>query len=98
MMDRDTTTRTGVRAPGAERRELLEWRCFKRPASPTLIGDQGYWYEEHEGRKQTGKREGYAGSGLTGSRLRKAPLERPALEPYWGKPVSVKIDVASSVR
>jgi hypothetical protein len=65
---------------------LLEWRCFNRPTSPTPIGDQGFRNEEHEGRRQTKEREGYAGSGLTFTRRRKAPPERPALEPYWGKP------------
>ena len=39
MMDRDTITRTGARAPGVKRRELLEWWCStEQVASDTERG------------------------------------------------------------
>lgn len=33
-----------------------------------------------------GRTKGMPGAGLTGDRLGKAPSDRPALKPYWGKP------------
>ena len=40
----------------------------------------------HEGRRQTGRQQVYAGSRLKPLTFGKAPPDRPAFQPYWGKP------------
>jgi hypothetical protein len=40
----------------------------------------------HEGRMQTGHRTANAGSRLKPLIIGKAPLGKPAFQPYWGKP------------
>src|SRR4029453_19274508 len=42
--------------------------------------------EVHEGRRQTGRQQVYAGSRLKPLTFGKAPPDRPAFQPYWGKP------------
>src|SRR4051794_13371371 len=42
--------------------------------------------EVHEGRRQTGRQQVYAGSRLKPLTSGKAPPDRPAFQPYWGKP------------
>src|SRR3954447_24202727 len=42
--------------------------------------------EAHEGRRQTERQQGYAGSSLKPRTFGKAPPDRPAFQPYWGKP------------
>src|SRR5262250_1799966 len=78
MMDRDTKTRTGARAPGVRQQmPLARWGTSAprgRTQSRVLRGR-----EVHEGRMQTARREELADDG-------KALPDRPALKPYWGKP------------
>src|SRR3954463_11144136 len=40
----------------------------------------------HEGRRQTGRQQAHAGSRLKPLTFGKAPPDRPAFQPYWGKP------------
>src|SRR4051794_22722063 len=42
--------------------------------------------EVHEGRRQTGRQQAHAGSRLKPLTSGKAPPDRPAFQPYWGKP------------
>src|SRR4051812_41039757 len=42
--------------------------------------------EVHEGRRQTGRQQVYAGSRLKPLTFGKAPPDRPAFQPYWGNP------------
>src|SRR3954454_14625245 len=42
--------------------------------------------EVHEGRRQTGRQQAHAGSRLKPLTFGKAPPDRPAFQPYWGKP------------
>src|SRR3954463_12914200 len=42
--------------------------------------------EVHEGRRQTERQQVYAGSRLKPLTFGKAPPDRPAFQPYWGKP------------
>src|SRR5262245_22634261 len=53
---------------------------------PDTVRDNRFDYEAHEGRMQTGRRTVYAGSKLKPPRPGQAPLGKPALQPYWGKP------------
>jgi len=77
-MDRDTITRTGARAPGVERlsRSHGGVALSHEPRHRARI-IQGV--RRHEGRVQTKRREDQAPQG-------QAPFDKPALEPYWGKP------------
>ena len=79
MMDRDTITRTGARAPGVERQCRLHGGV---PRTASLDSERGYdvtGSEVHEGRTQTVRRDELVVDG-------KAPSDIPALKPYWGKP------------
>ena len=78
-MDWDNRTRTGAKAPGAEWQTPLERRCSGAPRSPAQNGESDEASGEHEGRRQTARRDGQAPNG-------KAPSDIPALKPYWGKP------------
>ena len=78
-MDRDRRTRTGARAPGVERQRPLAQRCSSAPRPPAQYGDSDEASGEHEGRRQTDRRDGHAPNG-------KALSDTPALKPYWGKP------------
>ena len=86
-MDRDTITRTGVRARGVERHRSLEWRClttWEADGSERRLNRR-----EPRARRTEANRNlvmGMPGAGLTGRDFGKALSERPALEPYWGKP------------
>jgi hypothetical protein len=58
MMDRDTITRTGARAPGVKRLGPLERWCISAPRPPD--SERGYdvtGSEVHEGRMQTARRD-----------------------------------------
>jgi len=71
MMDRDNITRTGARAPGVERLRRSHGGGIRRCATSTQSEDYGQLADTaKDGRKPQGK----------------APSDRPALEPYWGKP------------
>ena len=72
MMDRDSITRTGARAPGVERLGSLARRCLTRASSLT----QGREYTvKAVGTKDEGK-PGFSGKALS---------DIPALKPYRGK-------------
>ena len=85
-MDRDRTTRTGARAPGVERPASLARRCITESSSLTWIGAgcRATGCTKDGGTPCGGK--GMPGAGFTKPPYGKAPSERPALKPYWGKP------------
>jgi hypothetical protein len=78
-MDRDRITRTGARAPGVERLSPLARRCSSAQRAPAQYGANDKASGEHEGRRQTGRRDRFAPNG-------KAPSDIPAFKPYRGKP------------
>ena len=84
-MDRDRTTRTGARAPGVGRHVPLSWRRHTEPASSTLIEGLATAAEDANVGSKPERKQGMPGVGLTCECEGKAPTERPALEPYWGK-------------
>jgi len=86
MRDRDSITRTGARAPGVERQASLERRCITESSSLTLIGAccRATGCTKDGGKPCGGK--GMPGAGFTEPPYGKAPSDRPALKPYWGKP------------
>ena len=53
---------------------------------PDTVRDNRCDYEVHEERMQTRYRTAYAGSRLKPRTSGKAPLGKPAFQPYWGKP------------
>ena len=53
---------------------------------PDTVRDNRGDHEVHEGRMQTGHRTANAGSWLKPLIIGKAPLGKPAFQPYWGKP------------
>ena len=53
---------------------------------PDTVRDNRGDHEVHEGRMQTGHRTTNAGSRLKPLIIGKAPLGKPAFQPYWGKP------------
>jgi hypothetical protein len=55
-------------------------------ARPDTARDNRCRHEVHEGRMQTEHRTAHAGSRLKPLMIRKAPLGKPAFQPYWGKP------------
>src|SRR4051794_10539774 len=55
----------------------------RRPGS---VRDNRFDAEVHEGRRQTGRQQAYVGSRLKPLTSGKAPPDRPAFQPYWGKP------------
>ena len=63
----------------------LAWRCHTEPASSTLIEGFGAATEDANVGRKPENVKGMPGVGLTCTRKGKAPTERPALEPYWGK-------------
>ena len=64
----------------------LERRCSGRRRTPTLSGLKRSSGENTKGGGKPIEVMGMPGAGLTGTSTGKAPPERPALEPYWGKP------------
>src|SRR3954451_6366502 len=53
---------------------------------PGAVRDNRSDPEVHEGRRQTGRQQAHAGSRLKPLTSGKAPPDRPAFQPYWGKP------------
>src|SRR3954451_18777908 len=85
MTDRDSITRTQARAPGAEGDPPS--RAVHRPVggpaqygatAPTLRCTKG------DGKPAVSRR--MPGAGLSLGRPGKPPPDRPAFQPYWGKP------------
>ena len=79
MMDRDSITRTGARAPGVEQQDCSNGGAQAHNCPDT---ERGY-----TGLKAGGAKEGCKPDGrdnwapLAG----KAPFDKPTLKPYWGK-------------
>src|SRR6516164_10516429 len=86
MMDQDNITWTGARTPGVERRTSLEWRCSTEQVSPTQCG--GFMLQRRARRMEANlyQATGTLGAILTAARSGKALSDKPALEPYRGKP------------
>jgi hypothetical protein len=58
-----------------------------RVRGPSQYGTTDVGHEVHEGRRQTGRRSAHAGSRLKLMDVPgKVPPDRPAFQPYWGKP------------
>src|SRR5262249_46568001 len=89
MMDRDSTTRTGARTPGAEDYPSST-AVHYRAHGPAQYGITDVGHEMHEGRRQTGRRSAHAGSwlkliGVSGrSRLESQPSSRIGENPPYG--------------
>ena len=81
MMDRDSKTRTGARAPGVEQQVCSHGGAQAQQLPRHRAGMYRLESGEHEGRMQTRRgRDNWA------PRTGQAPFDKPALKPYWGKP------------
>src|ERR1700680_3071296 len=84
MTDRDTTTRTRARAPGVGgvfHRMAVHDRVLRPDSERTTVATTKC---TKGGCKLDGGRR-MPGAGLSRRSPRKAPLGRPAFQPYWGK-------------
>jgi hypothetical protein len=86
MMDRDSITRTGARAPGVERPVSLAWRCSTEQVTSDFGRRTHAATESTKGGGKPSHVTGMLGASLTNAGLGKALSDRPALEPYRGKP------------
>src|SRR3954466_2735399 len=84
-MDRDSITRTRARAPGAEG-DPPSRAVHHHGQRPGAVRGNRSDPAVHEGRRQTERQQVYAGSRLKPLTFGKAPPDRPAFQPYWGKP------------
>jgi len=84
-MDRDNITRTGARAPGVKRRDRLHGGVLPSLLPDTERDDRPAAGGANDG-CQPSDLVGMPGAGLTARTVGKVPSERPALEPYRGKP------------
>src|SRR5215467_5203975 len=85
MMDRDSITRTGARTSrvgGIFR--LMAVR--NRVCGPTQCGTTVVTTRRTKGGCKLDVGRCMPGAGLSRGRPRKAPLGKPAFQPYWGKP------------
>src|SRR3954449_1631492 len=85
MTDRDSRTRTRARAPGAEG-DPPSRAVHHHGQRPGAVRGNRSDPEVHEGRRQTGRQQAHVGSRLKPLTFGKAPPDRPAFQPYWGKP------------
>jgi hypothetical protein len=83
MRARDNITRAGARTPFVERRRS-NGGASRRPRPD--IGPGQRVAAGTKGGSKLNQAEGMLGASLTEAGNRKAPSERPALKPYWGKP------------
>src|SRR5579859_7801383 len=84
MTDRDTTTRTRARAPGVGgvfHRMAVHDRVLRPDSARTIVATTKC---TKGGCKLDGGRR-MPGAGLSRRSPRKAPLGKPAFQPYWGK-------------
>src|SRR5215469_8010268 len=79
-MDRDSITRSGARTPWGRAIKVARMAALKRTTSPTQSGDIQVGSDQRERGKQT------RWARQLGASFGKAPSDRPALKPYWGKP------------
>ena len=77
MMDRDTITRTGAKAPGVGRSNRSHGGVVLSKNLDTERGVFEATDDTNDGRKPSDAIEAPRGQ---------APSDKPALEPYWGKP------------
>jgi hypothetical protein len=77
-MERDRTTRSGARAPGVERQQPLERRCFSAQRPSAQNGDPT--------RAAGSTKGGGKPSDVQAASNGQALSDTPALKPYWGKP------------
>ena len=66
--------------PWGRAARLLEWRCSSAPVDPTLSGDSELKAVSTKGGCKLDWRDNWA------PHSGKAPLDKPTLKPYWGKP------------
>src|SRR5215471_3591222 len=83
MMDRDSTTRTGARTPGAEDYPSST-AVHYRAHGPAQYGIADVGHEMHEGRRQTGRRSAHAGSRLKLIDVREGPAWKASLPAVSG--------------
>src|SRR6516225_8033187 len=86
MMERDSTTRTGARTPGVERRWSLAWRCSTEQWPPAQNGGLKLPRRARRVEANLIDATGMLGASLTDAQAGKALSDTPALEPYRGKP------------
>src|SRR5215831_15723662 len=86
MMGQDNITWTGARAPGVERCRSLAWRCSTEQVASDPERRIHAAAESTKGGGKPDLATGMLGASLTEARSGKALCDRPALEPYWGKP------------
>ena len=86
MRARDRITRAGARTPWAERRVRSNGGDCQRARLDSEPGDRVPDLADTKGGCKPYRAEGMPGAGLTEARQGKAPSEKPALQPYWGKP------------
>jgi hypothetical protein len=85
QMGRDTITRTGARTSGVSRGSTA-WRCVIEPTGPTQCGaiDEATRRAKGDDKPVVGRR--MPGAGLSRQAHGKVPPDKPAFQPYWGKP------------
>jgi hypothetical protein len=77
-MDQDSTTWTGARAPGAERRTSLAWRCSTEQVASDSERRTHAAAESTKDGSKPASRDGHAGRQLNRSAIREGPSDRPA--------------------
>ena len=82
----DSITRVGARSPGVKRRVSLEWRCSTEQAASTQCGGSVLPRRARRTETNLGHAMGMLGASLTAACSGKVPSDKPALQPYWGKP------------
>jgi len=82
-MDRDTTTRSGARAPGVERHHVARTAVLHPSTVPTLSGLAVIGLESTKGADKPYDAKGMSGAGAP---CGKVPPDTRALEPSWENP------------
>src|SRR3954469_1704678 len=85
MTDRDSITRTRARAPGAEG-DPPSKAVHRQVSGPAQYGTTAPTLRCTKGDGKPGVSRRMPGAGLSLWRSGKAPPDRPAFQPYWGKP------------
>ena len=87
MTDRDRTTRTRARTPGVVA-QATSWRCAIGSCDPAQYGSCDGTTKCTKGGCKPVVAMCMSGADLSGATAGKAPSERPALQPYRGKPAA----------
>src|SRR3954466_8014946 len=85
MTDRDSITRTRARAPGAEG-DPPSMAVHRPIGGPAQYGTTALTLRCTKGDGKPAVSRRMPGAGLSLWRSGKAPPDRPAFQPYWGKP------------